>query len=358
MRTRAAWPLALAILTAAPPPATAADPVDDVVRAVREAVQQKHSDGDLARALRRLSLKTRLDNRTAEEMESLAPGPKSIAELERLRETTRDLPLPAVRPQFDSPPPPTPDELLSVIEEARRKALAYTAGLPDFICEETVHRYESATGKDNWALKDTLTLQLSYFGHLENYKLTAMNGHKTELTYEAAGGMMSKGEFGSMLLEVFSADSRAAFAWSNWTTLRHRPAYVVSFSIAVWNSLYYLMVGQRGTGSVSTVAGEHGLVYIDRETQEVLRVDSEADSLPDGFPLGGATRVLDYGTVEVGGRSFLLPLRADLRMMPRDTAPQARNEVMFTGYRKFTGESAISFGDPVEEKPKAEPARK
>jgi len=69
--------------------------VDDVVRAVREAVQQKHSDGDLARALRRLSLKTRLDNRTAEEMESLAPGPKSIAELERLRETTRDLPLPA-----------------------------------------------------------------------------------------------------------------------------------------------------------------------------------------------------------------------------------------------------------------------
>jgi len=53
-----------------------------------------------------------------------------------------------VRPQFDSPPPPTPDELLSVIEEARRKALAYTAGLPDFICEETVHRYESATGKE------------------------------------------------------------------------------------------------------------------------------------------------------------------------------------------------------------------
>ena len=357
MRTRAAWPLALAILTAAPPPATAADPVDDVVRAVREAVQQKHSDGDLARALRRLSLKTRLDNRTAEEMESLAPGPKSIAELERLRETTRDLPLPAVRPQFDSPPPPTPDELLSVIEEARRKALAYTAGLPDFICEETVHRYESATGKDNWALKDTLTLQLSYFGHLENYKLTAMNGHKTELTYEAAGGMMSKGEFGSMLLEVFLPDSQTAFRWSNWTTLRKRPAYAISFRIEARNSRYYLMVGEYGKGSVSTVAGEHGLAYIDRETKEVLRLDCEADSLPDSFPVAGASRVLDYGATEVGGLSFVLPLRADVRMIPRDNHPLSRNVVEFTGYRKFTGESAISFGDPVDEKPAA-PAKK
>jgi hypothetical protein len=353
MRTRAAWPLALAILTAVPPPATAADTPDDVVRAVRDAFQHRRSDGDLARTLRRLSLKTRLDNRTAEEMESLAPGPKSIAELERLREITRDLPLPAVVPQFDSPPAPTPEELRRVIEAARGKALAYTAGLPDFICGETVRRYESATGKANWALTDTLTLQLTYFGHLENYKLTAMNGRKTELTYEGAGGMMSKGEFGSMLLEVFAPDSRVAFAWSNWTTLRHRPAYVLSFSIAAWNSRYFLMVGQRGTGSVSTEAGEHGLVYIDRETEEVLRVDSEADSIPDGFPLAGATRVLDYGETEVGGRSFLLPLRADLRMMPRDSQPQARNEVEFTGYRKFTGESAISFGDPVEEKPAA-----
>ena len=179
-----------------------------MVRTVRDAIQEQQSDGDLARALRRLGLKVRLDNRTAEELESAAPGPKSIAELERLREITRDMPLPAVLPWFDSPPAPKPDELRGAIEEARGRALAYTASLPDFICNESVRRYESTTGKGNWALKDTLTLQLTYFGHVESYKLTAMNGRKTELTYEAAGGVMSKGEFGSMLLEVFSPGSR------------------------------------------------------------------------------------------------------------------------------------------------------
>jgi len=358
MRIRAALPLALAILTAAFPLAAATSTLDDVVRLVRDAVQQQQSDGDLARALRRLNLKTRLDNRTAEEMESLAPGPKSIAELERLRDITRDLPPPAELPQFPSPPKPSPEDLRAVIAEARVKALAYTANLPDFICTETVRRYESTSGKGNWTLSDTLTLQLTYFGHLENYKLTAMNGRKTELTYEAAGGVMSKGEFGSMLLEVFSPDSHTQFAWSNWTTLLHRPAYVLSFNIAVWNSRYYLMVGQYGSGSVSTVAGEHGLVYIDRETKEVLRLDCEADSLPANFPVVAATRVLDYGPVEVGGRPFLLPLRADVRMMSRDNHPPSRNEVEFTGYRKFTGESEISFGDSVDEKPAPPPAKK
>jgi hypothetical protein len=357
MRTRARLPLALAILAAVTPLGAATNTVDDVVRLVRDAVRQSQSDGDLARALHRLNLKARLDNRTAEEMESQAPGPKSIAELERLREVTRDMPPPAEPPRFDSPPAPTPDELREAVEAARRKALAYTANLPDFICTETVRRYESATGRGNWALKDSLTLQLTYFGQREDYKLTAMNGRNTGLTYEQLSGAVSKGEFGSMLLEVFLPESQAAFRWSNWTTLRHRPACVVSFRVEARNSRYVLLVGQHGQGGVSLVAGERGLVYIDRETQAVMRLDSQADSLPDDFPLAGATQTLDYGPVEVGGRSFLLPLRADLRMMPRDNRPLTRNQLEFTGYRKFTGESQISFGDSIDEKPEA-PAKK
>jgi hypothetical protein len=347
-------PLVLAVLTAAIPPAAAAHTADDLVRMVREAVQRQMSDGDLARQLRRLSLQTRLDDRTAEEMESDAPGPKSIAGIERLRETTRDLPLPAAPPAFDSPPAPAPDELPGVIEAARAKALAYTASLPDFICSESVRRFEFSSAKGAWALQDTLTLQLTYFEHLENYKLTAMDGRKTELPYENTGGVMSKGEFGSMLLVVFLPASRTAFEWSNWTRLAKRPTYVLSFRIAAANSRYYLMASQPGAGVVSTVAGEHGLVYIDRETREVMRLDSEADSLPDTFPLAGVSNTLDYAPVEVGGRNFLLPLRADVRMKRRGKFPMMRNQVEFTAYRKFTGESAISFGDPVETKPAAE----
>jgi hypothetical protein len=351
MRTRAALPLALAMLAAALPLAAATSTVDDLLRLVRDAVQRQQSDGDLARVLHRVNLGQRLDNRTAEELESQAPGPESIAELERLRQVSRDRALPKTLPSFASPPEPTPDELRGVLDEARRKALAYTAGLPDFICTETVRRYEENLQWGRSTAMDTLTLQLTYFGHQEKYRLTAVNGREPGRTYEQVGGASSRGEFGSMLLDVFAPASRTALTWSNWTALRKRPAYVFSFRIEAKNSRYHLYTGwERRVGDSSTV-GEHGLVYIDRETRDVMRVDSEADSIPIDFPIAGASRVLDYGLAEVGGRSFLLPLRARVRMTLRFRSLLERNELDFSGYRKFAGESSISFGDSIDEKP-------
>ena len=309
--------LFVAVLTPWAFPATATNTLDDVVNAVRQGLEQNRSDQQIARALHHLNLKYHLDNRTAEELESLAPGPKSIAELERLREITRDLPLPDVVPSFPSPPAPTPEELRHVMAEASRKALNYSASLPDFICTENIHRYEGPTGKADWVSRDSLTVQLTFFDQQENYKLTALNGHKTGLTYDEMGGALSKGEFASMLLSIFVPTSQTRFQFLNWTTLRMRKAYVFGFRIDKRNSNYVLRVGKL-VGEVSTIPGRHGYIYIDRETDDILRVDSASDSIPTNFPLSGATTSLDFGPAEVGGRSYLLPLHAEVRMISRE----------------------------------------
>jgi hypothetical protein len=355
MRIRLLPLLVVAILTAG---FAATNSLDDLVRAVRDGNQQQQTDEQMAHSLHRLNLNVKLDNRTAEELESLVPGPKSIAELERQRDITQEMPAPAATPSFPTPPDPGMDELHEVLAAARGKALAYTVGLPDFICTETVRRYEAGLGKGTWAIRDTLTLQLTYFEHEENYKLTAMNGHKTGLTYDQVGGASSKGEFGSMLLSIFSPDSRTTFAFSNWTTLRKRPSYVFAYRIELRNSNYHLTVGTYGGGFVSTVSGEHGLIYIDRETRDVMRLDCQSDSIPDDFPLKASNRTLDYGLVDVGGRSFLLPTHAEVFMIPRLSSLRTRNEVEFTDYRKFTGQSTISFGDPSDEKSAPAPPTK
>ena len=324
--------------------------LEDVANTVREGLEQNRSDQQIAHALHRLNLKVRLDNRAAEELESMAPGPKSIAELERLRELTHDLPLSDVEPSFPSPPPPTSEELHHVMAEASHKALNYSASLPDFICTENIRRYEGATGKADWVSRDSLTVQLTYFDHEENYKLTALNKHKTGLTYDEVGGALSKGEFASMLLSIFVPTTQTRFQFLNWTRLRMRTAYVFGFRIEAKNSTYVLRVG-RMVGEVSTVPGRHGYIYIDRETNDILRVDSASDSIPADFPLSGATTTLDYGPAEVGGRTYMLPLRAEVRMISREQPLVTRNEVEFTDFRKFTGESTISFGDTVDQKP-------
>jgi len=350
MKIRLAVVLVLA-MAASLPVRAATNTVDEVVAIVRDGVKQNQSDQEMAHALHRMNLKTRLDNRTAEELESLAPGPKSIAELERLREITRDLSAPAEPPSFASPPEPTPEELRDVIAKARLKALNYTVDLPDFICTETVRRYQGSSNKGPWNQNDALTLQLTYFDHEENYKLVLLNGRKTERTYDEMGGALSKGEFGSLLLSVFVPTSRTKFRWLNWTTLRKHTAYVIGFRIDAKDSNYVLRVGQYGGREVSAVPGQHGFVYIDRESKDVLRVDSESDSIPIDFPLENATRLLDYGETEVGGRMYLLPLHAEVRMMPRFRDLVTRNEVEFSAFRKFTGESTISFGDAPDVKP-------
>ena len=133
MGVRATLPLALAILAPAVALAGVVNSLEDVVRTVREANRLQRTDSELAKSLRKLNLNVKLDNRTAEELESEMSGPRSIAELENLREITRDMPLPAVLPWFASPLPPNADELRAIFGVVLRKTLVYTANLPDFI---------------------------------------------------------------------------------------------------------------------------------------------------------------------------------------------------------------------------------
>ena len=54
--------------------------------------------------------------------------------------------------------------------------------------------------------------------------------------------------------------------------------------------------------------------------------------------------MLDYDYANVGDSRFLLPLRVDNRM--KTAQINFKNVVEFKEYRKFTGESTISFDSP------------
>ena len=162
----------------------------------------------------------------------------------------------------------------------------------------------------------------------------------TVLPYESVGGVITEGEFGSLLSEVFDPQSAAEFHWDHWTTVRNRPAQVYSFRVPAARSHYRILVGGRG-GRDETVAGQHGFVFLDGDTSRTVRIVAEADGIPRNFPVLSASTTLDYGFVEVGGRQFLLPLHADARM--RTLQIESRNVVEFHSYKKFAADSTITF---------------
>ena len=113
-------------------------------------------------------------------------------------------------------------------------------------------------------------------------------------------------------------------------------------------------------GGRKLIAGYRGLVYIDKESERVLRVVTRADDMPADFPIQEAQQRLDYDLTDISGRQFLLPLKAQMRSRRGRTL--TRNNTEFRLYRKFTAEATITFDEiedlePLseEEEPSAEP---
>src|SRR5580704_18431706 len=102
---------------------------------------------------------------------------------------------------------PTPEEQRHTLDTAREIATHYSSKLPDFICNENVERTDRTSATN--IKVDRLTIQLSYFGQKEKYKLLTINGTKTDQSFESLDGLISAGEFGSLLLGVFDPSSAA-----------------------------------------------------------------------------------------------------------------------------------------------------
>jgi hypothetical protein len=314
--------------------------VVDLVKLVRGAIENHDKDADLAKTLHKIKPGERVDYRILDAMETEGAGPKTMAELERLRDLSRDLPAPAVRVAFSQDAIPSVEDQRRIVRETQQIALNYSRSLPDFFCTEVVRRFDDNRG--SLQIRDLLEIKLTYFEGKEDYRVLTVNGRANIKPLEEVGGSISKGEFASMLNSIFTGESKAVLQWDHWTTVRKRVAHVFRFTIKPENSSYHLSFKYQGRfASQSVKTGQRGFVYIDRETNQVLRIVGEADGIPKSFPVQYSSTVLDYDFVDVGGRQFLLPLQADVRMSTDRL--NTRNMMEFHGYRKFSGESTITF---------------
>ncbi len=239
---------------------------------------------------------------------------------------------------------PTPDQQKKTLDAAREIAIHYSSKLPDFICTEDVERTDR-TSNTNIKI-DRLAVQLSYFGQKEKYKLLTINNAKTTQSFESLDGLISAGEFGSLLLGVFDPSSAADFTWKSATDLRKHPAAVYTYKIARAQSHY--MLGSRAAAGnlVAVAAGYHGEVVLDSETNRVLKLTAVADDIPAATGILQSTVEVDYDFIDVAGRNYLLPSHSESRMERQYR--QISNLVTFAGYRKFEADSTIDFGPPKQ----------
>ncbi|MCC7175034.1 MAG: hypothetical protein IT159_07540 [Bryobacterales bacterium] len=317
--------------------------LDQLVSFITSSIRLKHPDRKVADYLRGVKLSNRLSERTIIELQAAGAGPRTVEALRALQAASSSLPEPrAASPQAAAPeiPAPSPAEWKKVLEDTREYALDYTHQLPDFICTQVTRRYVDPAGLEFWQAEDTLTARLSYFEQKEDYKLVSVNGRYTDMPYQAVGGAISQGEFGSMMREIFERSSETTFRWERWATLRGRRMHVFTYKVEQARSKWTIEYEKRNR----VTPGYHGLIYVDQETGMVTRITLEADGVPPSFPIQQVSSTLDYDYAEIGEQKHMLPLRAVMRM--REARALFKNEVEFRLYRKFAADATISFETP------------
>ncbi|HXJ39024.1 MAG TPA: hypothetical protein VNH18_07085 [Bryobacteraceae bacterium] len=333
---------ALALASFAQQPLT----VDKLVDFIKSSVQQKLPDKEVAAYLANIRLTSKLEDRVVEDLQGLGAGPRTVAALTKLADQSAKLTVTAPKPpapKYIEPPPPPSDEQQKILADVREYALSYTKLLPDFICLQLTRRsvdtHYQPGSMGAWTPADRIVEKLSYFDQKEKYEAITVNENPMYgKTWESLGGSISRGEFGSLLRDVFEESTAADFEWDHWGRLRNRLCYVFKYHVSTGRSRYSVDYERKQ----QAVPGYHGLIYVEKGPNVITRLTIEPE-MPSGFPVQEIHQTIDYNYVDISGRQYLLPLYSQVQS--RAGRFGSRNEIEFRRYQKYAADTSIKFDD-------------
>ncbi len=236
-----------------------------------------------------------------------------------------------------------PDQPL--IRRAADAALAFTEGLPAYVCTEAITRYQSETQPANFHALDVVSTDVVYENGREDYRNLMINGKKTTKTMEESGGAWSTGEFGTILINLFAPQTSAQFHFRRDSRVGSIMAKMYDFEVERERSNWQIHMSSQ-----TYIPAYTGTVWIDPQTARVLRIEMEGKGLPESFPIDHVEAVTEYSYVRLGdAQQYLLPVHAENLSCQRGTPYCSRNVIDFRNYHKYTGEASIKFGGEAKE---------
>jgi hypothetical protein len=227
-----------------------------------------------------------------------------------------------------------------LIQKASDAALDFTETLPNYVVQEVASRYESTTSPASWHAIDVVSADLVFENYKENYRNITINGKPTTKPLEETGAW-STGEFGTLLIDLFSPATAADFHYRRDGRTSGFDAKIYDFEVKRENSHWDIHFNSQ-----SYTPAYMGSVWLDPKTARVLRIEIEAKGFPTSFPADHVESATDYSFVRLGGaQQFLLPVHAEILSCQRGTNNCSKNTIDFRNYHKYTGESSIQFGD-------------
>ncbi|CAN5814935.1 hypothetical protein BH18ACI4_BH18ACI4_28150 [soil metagenome] len=250
---------------------------------------------------------------------------------------------------------PSETEANELLGRTSVATLAAAAAMPDFIVKQLIRRTVAYGNTNNWIPQDNLSIAVSYRANIgEEYKILTVNGlpqgpemKETRDYSKYVGGASSSGvEYISSLASLFMPASKTTFRPVDTDLLQTRRTIVYEYEVKKSDSRLTLTADKTSFANV----GSRGRIWIDRETNRVLRFEQIATEIPPDFPITAASTLIDYDWVTIGENEFVLPIRSEVLItaINKRQVVQSRNEIRFRGYQKYGAELKVI--DEIDEK--------
>jgi hypothetical protein len=332
---------------------------------------QGKPDAKAAWQLSDLELTERLSAARFAGLQTETPGPKARQTLLVLADMSAFLDLPSA----EVPQTPAPD--LSTQRRILTQAISYVTRtvhqLPNFSASRVTTRFEDIEGETAHTSDSNQPLHLAGISSLpvafRDGQEAVVAAAESKKNAPAMNGLTTKGEFGPILFTVLLDITDSTVKWSHWEQTPGKTLAVFAFGVPREHSHYQVGGPNDPSGAIQQFSSYHGQIAIDLEEGTVLRIVVQADLKPTDS-ISRADILVEYGLVEIGGRSYICPVRSVAilvdRVVPTSIAPSFRNgqmsptiageylprhtqiqldDVAFTQYHVFRAESRMV---PVE----------
>jgi VWFA-related protein len=298
------------------------------------------SDAELGKELSELALTERLSEHRLSLLDAAADGKRVRQELRILADSSAFLDPPADEIPADAPPDlSTQRQMLSLTSAYLSTTIRK---LPDLFARRTTVRYqekpmyvEAGTSINYQALHvtDSSTTTVRYHeGHeIAETSLPKRKPNQPEL--------ITYGIFGPVLEGVLDVINKAGeLIWSRWEQ-------GASGRVAVFRNIVPSDKSQHqawlcclpdgdGTEVFRRYAGYHEEIAIDPESGAILRFELRAD-LKSTTPIARSDIMIEYGPVEIGGMSYICPLRSVTIMRARSVRVLSNSDEAFMAYGPY-----------------------
>jgi hypothetical protein len=315
---------------------------------------QVKPDAKAAAQLADLQLTERLSSTTFARLQTATPGPKARQALLLLADTSAFLNLPAAEvPQTPAPDFPTQRHMLT---QTINYVTRTVHQLPNFSATRVTTRFEDTVQED--VHSDTAHTSYTYLplrlAGASNSPVAFRDGQevidvaaKSKKSDPAMNGLTTRGEFGPILFTVLLDSTHSTLKWSHWEQTSDKTLAVFGFSVPPEQSHYEVGASAppNDPGHAQPHSGYHGQIAIDPANGTVFRIVVQADLKPTDA-ISRADIAVEYGPVEIGGRSYICPVRS-VAILVDNTARTTTAQSFRTGRADFLPPHTLTQVDDV-----------